>query len=133
MNITEDYVSFEIAKLLKKKGFNEKCRGFYVLHASGEARFCISTSYEEGWNFNKEEKFVFAAPTIQMVMKWLYKNYGIYITILQVEASTVTMEQEYFFYRIQKNRKNVGVFTDKFKEPEQSANSAIKYTLENLI
>ena len=82
----EDYVSFEIAKLLKGKGFNEKCRGFYVLHASGEARFCSSTSYEEGWNFNKEEKFVFSAPTIQMVMKWLYKNYGIYYGFEQWQA-----------------------------------------------
>ena len=30
MNITEDYVSFETAKLLKEKGFNEKCKYCYA-------------------------------------------------------------------------------------------------------
>ena len=75
----------------------------------------------------------YQAPTIQMATKFLYKSYGIHIIVLQVEASTVTMEQEYFFYRIQKNRRNVGVFTDKFKEPEQAADFAIKCALENLI
>ena len=36
--ITEDYVSFEVAKLLRDKGFNEPCRGVYeekVLHING--------------------------------------------------------------------------------------------------
>ena len=27
--ITEDYVSFEVAKLLREKGFNEECEYFY--------------------------------------------------------------------------------------------------------
>lgn len=27
--IAEDYVSFEVAKLLKEKGFNEPCRAIY--------------------------------------------------------------------------------------------------------
>ena len=29
MNLTEDYVSFETAKLLKEKGFDEPCFAYY--------------------------------------------------------------------------------------------------------
>lgn len=118
--ITEDYVSFETAKLLMEKGFEGECDYWYSKYGA----MCCNPSV-----ISRECD----CPSLAMVMKWLYKNYGIYITILQVESTTVTMEQEYFFYRIQKNRKSVGVFTDKFKEPEQAANSAIKYVLENLI
>ena len=37
--ITEDYVSFETAKLLQEKGFDREC------HFS---KYCIETKHEEG-------------------------------------------------------------------------------------
>lgn len=113
--INEDYVSFETAKLLKEKGYDE----------DGDLIFSTLAT-EAGKND-------FIAPTIQMAMKWLLETHNIFITILQAEHTTVTMEQEYFFYRIQKNRKGVGVFTDTFMKPEQACEAAIKYCLENLI
>ena len=37
--IKEDYVSFEVAKLLKEKGFDEKVDTYYLVHPSGFSEF----------------------------------------------------------------------------------------------
>lgn len=125
--IKEDYISFETAKLLKEKGFFEATSGLYDC---GNER--MSFMVDINWNDKNDCPFI-SAPTLQMAMKWLLETHNIFITILQAEHTTVTMEQEYFFYRIQKNRKSVGVFTDTFMKPEQACEAAIKYCLENLI
>ena len=39
--ITEDYISFEVAKILKEKGFDERCSGFY----QETKRFCLEGNY----------------------------------------------------------------------------------------
>lgn len=54
--ITEDYVSFEIAKLLKEKGFNEYCEKSYSL---------------EGKLYSNFPDDCILAPTLQMAAKWL--------------------------------------------------------------
>lgn len=60
--ITEDYVSFEVAKLLKEKDFNEHCEKSYSIDGKLYSNFpddCI------------------LAPTFQMAAKWLRIVYGI--------------------------------------------------------
>jgi hypothetical protein len=71
MNIEEDYVSFETAKLLKEKGFDEPTIGIYYKDGTFEN---LSSNK---WN----SKFVtpISAPTIQMVMKWLRIEHNIHI------------------------------------------------------
>lgn len=66
--ITEDYVSFEVAKLLKEKGFNEATYGTY----SSEGDLSL-TNPSINWN-GKDLPFI-AAPTLQMAMKWLREVY----------------------------------------------------------
>lgn len=67
--ITEDYVSFEVAKLLKEKGFDECCRAFitpnvdFALESDGHVFNHILLDNE------------YAAPTLQMAMKWLREVY----------------------------------------------------------
>ena len=122
--IKEDYVSFETAKLLKEKGFDEGCRARY-----GTAG---SFSYEkyEIESGGCEMHNAILAPTLQMAMKWLRKVHNIFISI--------TYE-------------NDGVFTANLKVPlkgvdcmidnmhncwltyEEAAEASIKYCLENLI
>jgi hypothetical protein len=57
--ITEDYVSFEIAKLLKEKGFNERYRSWYAyygdsydFHEEG-CKMCNSDCIKNALNFVK--------------------------------------------------------------------------------
>ena len=59
----EDYVKFETAKLLKEKGFDECCRAFITPN--------VSFALEEVRVFNHLlSNNEYAAPTLQMAMKW---------------------------------------------------------------
>lgn len=74
--ITEDYVSFEIAKLLKDKGFySEDCFTFYK--ENGETGFLQTfgdiADYDSGT--------CVIAPTLQMAMKWLREVHDIFIKL----------------------------------------------------
>ncbi len=64
--ITEDYVSFETAKLLKEKGFDVYVSSFY----DDEGTF---SRKEADWNWNIGPRY--SAPTLQMAAKWLRDNY----------------------------------------------------------
>ena len=78
--IQEDYCSFEVAKLLKEKGFDEQCRDFY---RQENGNWLHRNTYEYNY-FNLQMpiwKDCYACPTHQMAMKWLRKKYNIYISI----------------------------------------------------
>jgi hypothetical protein len=71
--ITEDYVSFEIAKLLKEKGFDEGCRARYGTAGSfSYEKYEVEASGCEMHN-------AILAPTLQMAMKWLRIEHNIHI------------------------------------------------------
>lgn len=67
--ITEDYVSFETVKLLKERGFDEKCNMAYfngTLVDYTMFGFCL------GGN-------LLYCPTLQMAMKWLREVHSLVI------------------------------------------------------
>ena len=78
--ITEDYVSFELAQLLKIKGFNEPCNSrFYMKTPDGKPVVYLTSIRED---FNKRELInTWSRPTHQMVMKWLRDEYALFIEI----------------------------------------------------
>ncbi len=115
--ITEDYVSFEVAKLLKEKGFN-------VPH------YYCSRVYSDKGTLQGVESVRFngvkyiSAPTLQMAMKWLREKHRITIGTL--------FEGDRIYYEIHQNNEFVfGVDTP--KSYEKVCDEAIKYCLENLI
>lgn len=79
-NIKENYVSYEVARLLEKKGFNETCYACYEYFESGVTLY-------RGWMFeykgnpvhNSSERI--KCPTLQMAMKWLREVHNIDIDI----------------------------------------------------
>ena len=78
----EDYVSFEIAKLLKEKGFPQtsiigEFITIMVYKVNEDDMHSLFYNYP-GWMYNKD-KYI-AAPTHQMAMAWLREK-GIYINI----------------------------------------------------
>jgi hypothetical protein len=73
----EDCVSFAVAKLLKDKGYNEKCWGLYTTIFDDEdnqkvvfGRWTVTPHN----NSFKDEFFVCSAPTRQRAMEWLKKK-----------------------------------------------------------
>lgn len=131
--ITENYVSFEVAKLLKEKGFDARCRYYYI--QTGEmfeidARFHTVLTTQELLNLQivgeKEERCV--APTLQMAMKWLRKVHKIFI---EPKMSKNTF---LWGYRVSvSNGSTVCLHANIFNECEEACEEAIKYCLENLI
>ena len=122
--ITEDYVSFETAKLLKEKGFDDfTCHSYFYKNGDIEEE----TRYEGD----------FGRPTLQMVMKWLREVHNIHISI--EIGFDIDNHQYYFFVP------SVCSFSDKsgeyetpfgekeFNTYEEACEAAIKYCLENLI
>jgi hypothetical protein len=146
--ITEDYVSLEIAKLLREKGFSEwcsKCYGVAVLHNGADIDFdeeCElkdegredEIEYVEGGmlydygcnNLNKDDAKVWAAPTLWVAMKWLREVHHIFIRVIQSHI-------EYCACEIYYNRAAHYEFRTSFDSYEEACEAAIKYCLENLI
>lgn len=71
--MNEDYVSYEVAKLLKEKGFDWYCHAHYapnsevLSHSLG-----VSNTYDVD---------VYAAPTFYMAHKWLRETKDVHIMI----------------------------------------------------
>lgn len=124
--ITEDYVSFEIAKLLKEKGFDWDCKQVYDLV---RPQSCADGKMYDNFpdkNPNAHSELV-SAPTLQMAMKWLREVYGLFVRITEDMTGNVF---EWSVYQ-----KNYGCRAATFVEDsyEQACEAAIKYTLKKLI
>ena len=127
--ITEDYISFETAKLLKEKGFDEYC-GYYS--NDGEYwGYCV---------YNHKGKDYISAPTLQMAMKWLREVHNIHINI-DIHWLHFA-NQNGWMYTITKILENGTDYIDSkgdendktfYSSYEESCEEAIRYCLENLI
>ena len=149
--ITEDYVSFETAKLLKKKGFDEKCYKVWETH--GGSSFLVGApQFVEGETVVDREsvdaaakQYVYEyslinnvvegylAPTLQMAMKWLREVHNIFIAINMIPD---TIQKPYFFKPyVDKKIYNfpLDYSVEFYTTYEEACEAAIKYCLENLI
>jgi len=117
--ITEDYVSFETALLLKKKGFEQiGCQKQY----NTQGDLCTGYCYGP------------VAPTLQMAMKWLRKvhNKNIIVDMISLNEDCYVLWTFNIYYN--KNYKIIwGTKQPKYNTYEEAAEAAIKYCLENLI
>ena len=131
--VTEDYVSFEIAKLLKEKGFDEATIGYYPIVGKAKETFHKGAAYR--WNYLSDRGI--AAPTLSMAMKWLRKEHGLhchsdYDIVLgwycQITSLTETVEYDYEEMKHYHPDKDNG-----FSYPEEACEEAIRYCLKNLV
>lgn len=116
MNITEDYCSFEVAKLLKEKGFNEPVTELNKL------------LIKEG------EKPVLKI-THQKAMKWLREVHKVLIVIDAYHADHWEGYIDSFEISIYSHASTIIVPNEiaHHTDYEQAVEAALKFTLENLI
>ena len=116
--ITEDYVSFETAKLLKDKGFDEPTLWFYV---GDGTKYLAHKTLNGDW---------YRRPTLQMAMKWLREVHNLHIDVDPSEGNwnPTVLELENWTCAV-KFGDNIPI-QDSY---EQACDAAIKYCLENLI
>lgn len=119
--ITEDYVSFGIAALLKKKGFSEECNTYFI---SDDEIAAIPVKRD----FNNHGIFL-SAPTLQLAMKWLREVHGLFISIgnddlnynwqiIDVKNRTDNLDPTYL------TESHAG-----YETYEEAAEAALKYSL----
>ena len=129
MNITEDYVSYEVAKLLKEKGFDEKVSTHYLIHPSGFPEF-----FDKKDEFTEPEDVWLKCPTLQMAMKWLRIKHNILLFLLPAQENGKLV----YLVEVWTWNEEEGIYESAYapmprKEPEQAVEAALKYCLENLI
>ena len=138
IEITEDYVSFEIAKLLKEKGFDEECACLYDDVELGTPGLEVN-GYIRSINSSLDDN-QYAAPTLQMAMKWLREVHNIHIELNwdkgnQLYSFQIWKPRKYQpeissldLWRIYKDDNYPGEW-----KYEEACEIAIKYCLKNLI
>lgn len=124
MNIKEDYVSYEVAKLLKEKGFDWDCITYYVDSEPDNVQYSMLFENNTTW-----EKRCCSAPTLQMVCKWLRE-----MRKVNIEIHYNRFGENYKYLIIYKPEvlddiRSLGVYYSY----EEAVEAAIKYTLKNLI
>ena len=156
--ITEDYVSYKTAKLLKEKRFRHwcyKCYGTAAYHKGVPISFDEECElkeegledeieyveggylYDFGCDNRKEDAKVYAAPTLQMAMKWLREVHHYYIQVM-LDSWACGGHMGYYVV-IQKTDSDFEMMLQDaldevfYKTYEEACEAAIKYCLENLI
>ena len=140
--ITEDYVSFETAKLLKERGYN----GPSVFYDEEDAYRWNSENFIEVPNPNYDSSIPFDTETFReylphvtlaMAMKWLRENFnmdpvpyatsiGWYFEVFDLTQRDITGCALLYDAGIPSKEKMLETY-------EEACESAIKYCLENLI
>ena len=111
--ITEDYCSFEVARLLKEKGFDELC--IFKYNSEG-VRVKAGMAIDE-WQNSELDNDEYSCPSYQMAMKWLREK-GWHITIDCIDVTETGLVEHRIDYD--------NIY-------EKAVEAALKYALENLI
>ena len=127
--IEEDYCSYEVAKLLKEKGFDEECIGAY-----SETNHTI-TKFEPNVKNSKVGPLMYSAPTHQMAMKWLREVHKLTF-IISPQWAEGDMRNPCRWYWEIRGLEDINI--DVYNNPlcntyEEAVESACIYSLENLI
>lgn len=117
-------VSFELAKLLKEKGFD---RPTLLCYDKCDMLSSYVENVFEPKNYNTSG-YVKSAPTIAEVVMWLYKKHGIWISV------DSNPENGLFYYCIRKklHRLRLNETVSYFITPTEAYEAAIRYVLTNL-
>ena len=126
--ITEDYVSFETAKLLKEKGFDEQVKSYYT--ESGLEGYMLALKATK--NTELDNGFI-SRPTLQMAMKWLREK-GWFICIIPLAFYGGEKASKFGYNIWADDNLEVDEFdTPVFYTYEDACNAAINYCLKHLI
>lgn len=124
--ITEDYVSFEIAKLLKEKGFNEPCHACYAYFSDDDIRV-MDLKYSKASQSLGENRY--PDVSLYIAMKWLREVHNLHIGIARgPKGYHITIETIPLGIVKYITRDIVGTtYVDSY---EEACEAAIKYCLK---
>lgn len=126
----EDYISPEIARLLKEKGFDAKCDKCYAYFADDDIRF-LKLKYPKSAQLLIENRY--PCITLQMAMKWLVREHRLYVNVTPSVEDCHWTEKWHSYVEELNKRYPFGRFIGTFNSHEQACEAAIKYCLERII
>ena len=130
------FIPYEIAKLLKQKGFEWNCFGYWIKSKnSNKAQLTI------GDNFNEEE---IDAPLYQQVVDWFREKHSFWIQITwywkdyknsdeilwSASIENIGNKGEFFPYE---NKDEIFRSLMGFNSPNEAYNKVFEYCLNNLV
>ena len=157
----EDFVTFEIAKKLKEKGFNKKCLfayndeqiinpkvveeygyltddGYYELTEDGGGKLKFDNVYIYEQQIILRDKIIIErnfidAPTISQVLKWLREEKELHIEIYMYHNCYLFEIYNTKIYDADFTQKSEKYSEIEYENYEESALAGIIYVLDNLI
>ena len=125
--ITEDYVSFETAKLLKEKEFDTNTLMVYNQNGNFMPDGAIEDTYQ----------VFYAAPTLQMARKWLREKHNLHVEVRITNHGLMIDIIKYYWVMTNTETgrwcDESTVYTAKaFDTPEEAEEDAIRHALEKL-
>lgn len=118
----EDFVTFELAKKLKEKGFNWKVNAYYGKH---ENIFDVHPAMDMN-----DCEYRCSSPTISQVLKWLREEKGLHIEIRYTFSEETLWDFEVLRIGSYKGWLNNRLPLNSY---EEAALAGIDYVLDNLI
>ena len=134
--ITEDYVSFETAQLLKEKEFDEICS--YIWGITHINKSCVLQKWiiTNGQIKNSDlTDGAYTAPTQSLALKWLREVHNQIIIIKYGNVGFVEESILQWWWELLNTKGELHAcnIVDGNKSYEEAVEAALKYTLENLI
>jgi len=127
----EQYVSFEIAKLLKEKGFNGYCHVVHINNHNSLIGKVISNSElitTHEYKFCKDQENCITIPTQQMACRWLREVHNIHIGVfIDIDKYVAFLDE------IPATGHTSTPIEGDFTTYEDAIESALEYVLKNLI
>ena len=124
----EYYVSLEVAKLLKKAGFDWDGMSYYqngiFYHYSINRGRIIIMNQNSAPNYMEQ----YSAPTLDVAQRWLRETHNLHITIF-------SSSQESWMFRITKQHEKLenGAYGEDFYTYEEAQEAGIKKALELIL
>ncbi len=119
--IEEAYCSFEVARLLKEKGFNEVVRAYHNIYDKVNLDFRVSVDAPH---------LQIPCPTHQMAMAWLREKH--IVIVIYPEYFNTEEAISYWGIDIWAND-NYENLPGNYPKYEEAVEIALKYSLENLV
>lgn len=127
-----NFVSFEVAKLLKEKGFDSVMKYHYPDLNKNQEKYCLPTNWNKFVDMDGNSNY-YSAPTIAEVLMWMYEKHGIWINIKHLPFNQkfgISITGKY------QDGENGILYRYDFKHynsPTEAYEAAIEYCLKNLI
>ena len=133
--ITEDYCSYEVAKLLKEKGFLKEEDLRMTQNLSFYDNIGLHHNLNKWYDSLIQDKIDFiVAPTHQMAMKWLREVHNIFIVIEPHMYDYINEKNSSYVTSLWQGDNYYENITSKdYPAYEEAVEAALKYSLENLI